>query len=555
MEKRVILALLLSFAIITAYQYFLRKIYPPPPPSKVERIEHKAPVVPPAPRTFPPLPAAEVTQAEKKDIAVEGALYRAVFSTQGAAARSWQLKAYTEEVPDPADPNKKTRVDYELIPHGLPPGQGFFSLGSTDPSLDEKFRKAVYEVSSDPPRQGVVKPPAKLIFRHRGPDFYAEKTFEFSSNGYETRFHWNFHGTNKEVQLDLGPGLGREIPEPAAKAPFPRVAWMADGKVERTEPHKIEGTRHLSGSLEWLGLETKYFLGAVLPQGASRASLAQRTWEEKGPEKRQHRSAVVSLPLSPGTYRIYMGPKDYDILSRVQPSLTQVIDYGFFAFVVRPLLFSLKFIYKYVGNYGLAIIVLTFVLNLLLYPIRHKQMSSMQKMQKLQPKIKAIQEKYKKFKRTDPQRQKMNAEIMELYKAHGVNPLGGCLPLVLQMPILFAFYQLLDSSIELRGAPFLMWIRDLSQKDPLYVAPVLMGATMLWQQRMTPSPAADPVQNKMMMMMPIFFTFLFLNMSAGLNLYFFFSTLFGIGQQLLMQRYAIAHPDEQPKGKSKKKTA
>jgi YidC/Oxa1 family membrane protein insertase len=250
-------------------------------------------------------------------------------------------------------------------------------------------------------------------------------------------------------------------------------------------------------------------------------------------------------------YQLYLGPKVQILLETVRGAdLSGVIDYGMFWFLVRPLLASLKWIHTYVRNYGLAIILLTLLLTLLLFPIRLKQMVSMKKMQVVQPKVKEIQERYKRYKKTDPKRGEMNQEIMALYKEHNVNPLGGCLPLILQMPLLFAFYQLLAASIELRQAPFIAWIQDLSQKDPYYILPIVMGVTMLISQKMTPmAPGADPTQAKMMMIMPAIFTLMFLNVSSGLNLYFLCSNIFQIGFQKAAERWV---GDSKPAVKSRR---
>jgi YidC/Oxa1 family membrane protein insertase len=248
----------------------------------------------------------------------------------------------------------------------------------------------------------------------------------------------------------------------------------------------------------------------------------------------------VTLPVSgDGNFQMYLGPKAPASLEAVRSAdLSGVIDYGMFSFLVRPLLFSLKWIEQYVHNYGLAIIILTLLLTLLLFPFRLKQMVSMKKMQAIQPKVKEIQEKYKRYKKTDPKRAEMNQELMALYREHNVNPLGGCVPLILQMPLLFAFYQLLAQSIELRQAPFLLWIHDLSAKDPYYVLPIVMGVTMLISQKMTPmAPGTDPTQAKMMLVMPAIFTVMFLNVSSGLNLYFLCSNIFQIGFQKIAERW------------------
>jgi YidC/Oxa1 family membrane protein insertase len=227
-----------------------------------------------------------------------------------------------------------------------------------------------------------------------------------------------------------------------------------------------------------------------------------------------------------------MGPKDLDALRAVDPELTGAIDFGIFRFLVVPLLQALKWINGYLGNYGWSIVVLTIFVNALIFPLRHRSMVSMRKMQALQPEVKAIQERYAKYKITDPERQKMNQEMMALYKQRGVNPASGCVPMLLTMPVLFAFYSMLSGSIELRGAYFFGWLTDLSVRDPYYITPVLMGGTMFWQQRMMPT-TADPVQAKIFLFMPIIFTTFFLWAPSGLVVYWFVSNLMAIGQQYL----------------------
>jgi YidC/Oxa1 family membrane protein insertase len=236
---------------------------------------------------------------------------------------------------------------------------------------------------------------------------------------------------------------------------------------------------------------------------------------------------------------MYLGPKKQSDLEAVKTAdITGVINYGMFSIIVYPLLFSLRWIYQFVHNYGYSIILLTLGLSLLLFPFRLKQMLSMKKMQVVQPKVKAIQEKYRRYKKTDPKRAEMNQEIMALYKEHNVNPLGGCVPLLLQFPLLLAFYSLLANSIELRQAPFMWWLHDLSAKDPYYVLPIIMGITMFISQKMTPmTPGTDPTQAKMMMVMPVVLTVMFFNVSSGLNLYFLCSNIFQVAFQKITERW------------------
>jgi len=221
---------------------------------------------------------------------------------------------------------------------------------------------------------------------------------------------------------------------------------------------------------------------------------------------------IVSAEILEGknSFELFLGAKDYDFLRKNKPELVEIISFGFFSFIAKPLLWILKGINGLVGNWGFSIIILTFLLRIVLYPINHKQIVSMKKMQKVQPKIEAIRKKYKNAIKDMDERAKMNQEIMEVYKKEGINPLGGCLPLAIQIPILWAFYSMLTSAIELRNSPFIFWIKDLSSKDPYYITPILMGIGMLWQQKMTPTQGTGS-QKFLMNMMPIFFTFLFLN--------------------------------------------
>ena len=231
----------------------------------------------------------------------------------------------------------------------------------------------------------------------------------------------------------------------------------------------------------------------------------------------------------------FAGPKDFDVLAAVDRDLVRAIDFGMFAFLVVPLLRALKWVNVYVGNYGWSIVLLTVIINVVMFPLRHKSVVSMRRMQEIQPEVKAIQDRYANLKMTDPARQKMNTEMMALYKERGVNPASGCVPMLLTLPVLFAFYAMLSVAIELRGAPFIWWIKDLSVYDPLFITPILMGATQFVQTKMTPS-TADPTQQRVMLLMPLVFMFMFIWAPSGLVLYWTVSNLWAIGQQALTNR-------------------
>ncbi len=289
-------------------------------------------------------------------------------------------------------------------------------------------------------------------------------------------------------------------------------------EVERSN---IDDEESYDGSMKWFGVDYHYHLFATVLDKKT-VTMAKIKSENLGVK-------VVESTTNLSGYTVY-SQKSYDDLNTLGDNLHLSIDFGVFGIIAVPILKGLQFFYKYVPNYGFAIILITLFIRTLLFPLQYKSFKSMKKMQKLQPELAKVKEKYG----DDPQR--MQKETMELFKRNGANPMGGCLPLLLQMPVFFAFYQVLFNSVELLGAPFILWIHDLSAKDPYYVLPVLMGAAMFGQTKLNPSTTADPTQQKMMMFMPLIFTFFMKDLPAGLNLYIFVSTLFGIAQQLFVYK-------------------
>jgi YidC/Oxa1 family membrane protein insertase len=312
--------------------------------------------------------------------------------------------------------------------------------------------------------------------------------------------------------------------------------FYKDEEVTRLPPGSIRTDAAHAGTFRYVGMDDHYFLGVLLP-GNQSVRADYRVVPIPGSEEgRELVSYTVRFDTKPSEVRAFLGPKDFDMLAATDRELVRTINFGFFAFLAVPLLHALQWVHGYVGNYGWAIVILTVIINVLIFPLRHKSVVSMRKLQALQPQVKAIQERYKQLKVTDPARQKMNTELMNLYREKGVNPASGCVPMVFTFPILFAFYALLSQAIELRGAPFMLWIKDLSVHDPYYVTPLLMGATMILQQRMTPTTGMDPVQQKMMTMMPVMFTVFFLWVPSGLVVYWLLSNVWTIGQQFLTNK-------------------
>jgi YidC/Oxa1 family membrane protein insertase len=295
---------------------------------------------------------------------------------------------------------------------------------------------------------------------------------------------------------------------------------------------KLSEPQSFKEELKWIADEDKYFFASLVPLTTMEEA---KVWKIKD-------SPVIAFKAKSGVnnFILYAGPKEYDVLKALNVGLEHIIDFGFFSIIAVPLFWVLKVFYTLTGNYGWAIVLLTIVVRIPFIPLVNKSQKSMKKMQQIQPKVAEIREKYKK----DPQR--MQKEMMDIYKTHKVNPLGGCLPMVLQIPVFFALYKILLIAIELRNAPFMFWIKDLSAPDTLFghiplwfpmiggfavgPLPILMGATMIIQQKMTPT-SLDPTQNKMMMFMPVIFTFLFLNFASGLVIYWLMNNIFSIAQQ------------------------
>jgi YidC/Oxa1 family membrane protein insertase len=309
-----------------------------------------------------------------------------------------------------------------------------------------------------------------------------------------------------------------------------------DVDVYRASPADVPERPSYEGQFDFAGVDNHYFLAVALPGAQpSRVDYRPLSVAEVAHDLVEFE---ITLESGRGELPFYVGPKDFDLLQAVHPDLVRAIDFGFLSAIVVPLHRTLKWIHGFVGNYGWSIILLTVLINIVIFPLRHKSVVSMRKMQELQPEMKAIQARYANLKATDPGKQKMNQEVMELYRRHGANPASGCLPMLLTMPILIAFYRLLSMAVELRGAPFLGWISDLSVQDPFYVTPVIMGASMVYQQRLQPAGAASPEQQKMMMFMPVIFTVMFLWAPSGLVLYWMTSNILGIGQTVVTNRIA-----------------
>lgn len=388
----------------------------------------------------------------------------------------------------------------------------------------------------------------RVTYRWRGSDLEVMKTYRFQPASYLVDLEItirNLGQTPLHGHVQAAWTLQNTAQRQSGFLSFlrgPPNVWggiyYKDGKVVRVGPQTAKHAESAAGRVYWGGVENRYYLAALLPRSQSADGQAEVTSQPLAQVgTNQIRTAVAGSPvtIAPGqtvteSFSLYGGPKQLESLKSAGLHLDQAINYGWFGFAALPLLYLLKFFYTVVHNYGVAIILLTLFIKLLLHPINKRSMQSMKKMQALQPRIKELREKYK----SDAQR--LNAETMQLFRSYGVNPMGGCLPMVLQIPVYIALYKVLWNAIELYRAPFFWFYRDLSAPDPYFITPVLLGISFFLQQKLTPSPTADPAQQKIMMVMPVMFTAFMVFLPVGLVIYIFVNTAFTVLQQWLMNR-------------------
>jgi YidC/Oxa1 family membrane protein insertase len=550
MERRIFLAVILGALVMYGWQ----ALFMPPPsaPTPARTAAADAPAVtnpatpaPPSTGAAATTPAAAVAPAaapvkgepSEREIVVETAAAEIVMTNRGARVLHWRLKDYQ-------DPSGQ-RVD--LIPANVPADQPRpFALRADDPQLTARLNESLYQVSGDTGgRIDAQSSAATVAFEFEdAAGLRARKEFRFEPR-HVVLFTADIRNGETAVNptIEWGPGLGDLGAASSGGSYFtgnavqpPQAVFHRDGDVERFRADAVTSQPVHEGQFRFAGIDDHYFIAALVNPGQARLEFRSALLPVAGSDTPiQFVSGAYRLPQPPRELKLYVGPKQFDVLRQVDGEFVRAIDFGIFAWMVVPLLSALKWLYGFLGNYGWAIVVLTILLNLVLFYPRHRSVVAMRKMQQIQPEMKAIQERYANLKATDPAKQKMNTEIMNLYRERGVNPASGCVPMLLTMPVLLAFYSLLAMSIELRGAPFAGWIRDLSAPDPYFVIPLLMGVTMFWQQKITPT-SADPTQQRIMMIMPIMFTAMMAFSPSGVVLYWTVSQVWAIGQQYLTNR-------------------
>ena len=557
--KRLVLAVALSVVLLLLWN----KLFPPPqrpPPQAPAPAELSAPAQPTESRPAdaqdetPEAPAVEALMASAVEkVVIENDLYEVVLTNRGGCTESWKLRQHTTS----------DGLPLELLPrfegdHQLP-----LSIDLDDAALADELNRALFRVE----RSSLGRGGEKVVFNWSdGRGLSARKEFVFRQGDYlvDLKLDVIDRGRRLDARISLGPGFSAQESDESRSNYYyaSQAVWNLGGEVTRLKRGKLtKQDDGFQGRLYWVGLEDQFFAALLLP-GEDRARVRWRSAEllpsdPQAKEAKAQREPILSVSVPAAGAQLYVGPKQYKLLRRISagPGISQgrelekavwFSSQGWLAWIVKHIYLGLLWIHDHiVGNYGMAIVLATMVLRTVLFPVNQYSMVAMKKsqlqMSRLQPKVKSIRNKYKKSKDAQS-RAKMNQETMDLYKREGVNPMGGltgCLPLLAQFPILIGFYNMLTVAVELRGAPFFGWIRDLSVPDPYWVTPLLMGATMFIQQRMAMSKVKDPQQlqqQRIMMFMPFMFMFICFQMPAGLVLYWFVNNVLGMGQQWLVNR-------------------
>jgi YidC/Oxa1 family membrane protein insertase len=544
---RTFLAIIISFVILVGYQYFFVGFGPAEAPQENIIVQTDTAASDTPVKEKAGISAATVVASssvavksmgrpdrDARTVTVDTDLYTASLSEDGGTIKSFILKDYKETLDADSLGMELVKVDG---------AEGFpleFSWGSVAPAstfYDAGGHNVDFRGNT-----------GSLVMKGRGNGLEIERNYTFSKDSYLMELSVRVKNVSSGV-LQGAAALhqsNRPFREkgPGSQLLFIGPAYYMNESLTEVDSDSYEaGPSTINGQMDWAGYEGTYFICAILPQNESARSMTVASFGEDG-IKMQMNSDLDTL--QPGeekvyTYKLFFGPKKLDVLKSVGSNLHKALNFGWFDVIAQPTLYLLNFFYGIFKNYGIAIIMVTVIFKAIFWPITQKGLKSMKNMQKLQPKMAKLKEKYK----GDPT--KMNQEVMNLYKTYKVNPLGGCLPMVLQIPVFFALYKVLLMCIELRHAPFMLWITDLSAPDRLpigidipYVGGIpvltlLMGASMFLQQKMTPT-TADPTQAKIMMFLPVLFTFMFVNFASGLVLYWFVNNLLAIFQQHMINR-------------------
>jgi YidC/Oxa1 family membrane protein insertase len=555
-DSRSFLVFALVFLVmLLALQYFRPKKPEPQPAEQKQQQNTAAPAPSPAgmgndsnaaaatKNTTDASTVPAVTAAAEQTTTVENENYRIVFTNRGAQVKSWVLKRYRDDNGKPLDlvnPETSAKFGYPL------------SLYSYDAGLRQRLATALYV----PSKTGNLTAPGELTFDYASGGLVVKKSFSFDATYV---LHVTVSLTNSGSPLSTFLTWPAGIGDQNTLAAFSKAQFdiSQNGKFEKTDPKKVSGGATLNGPFDYAGISDLYFGAIFLPDQPEQTSVVSLNNQWSIPkDPKQPKGATEPVPLlgvavgsmsTPVSLRVFAGPKVISVLSSVKAmsangtetgaNLEPILNFGWFGWVAKPLFVALRFTYDHiVPNWGWSILILTLVINLLMLPTRITMMKSALKMQRIQPEMQQIKEKYKKYKATDPRRLDMNKEIMELQRREGVNMFGGCLPMLIQYPLLYGFYSMLMNVIELRQAHW-YWLHDLAAPDPLHILPIFVILTMFTTSYLSPSPGVDPAQQKMMaFMMPLMFGFIMLNIGSGVALYWAAGNLITTVVQVIMNR-------------------
>lgn len=537
-QRRMLLAAVLSAVAMGAYVYFSPRPEPPEPPPIA--VEESAPATEPAPADAADAPVLTVPSdqlieaAREETVIVETDTFRVELTNRGATVEHWILKNYNDADGNPLD----------LVHQGGAERFGRpFSIVRVGGETFEDADDALFSVNPGP---AVRRAPETVVFEYAKDGLGIRKSFNFQAEGHVVQVDTEVTegGRTQRHLIAWGGGFGDTAQ--AGNAAHSETFLYRDGDIEHT-PAAEAGEERIShsGPFPFVGIADLFFAAAAIPEPGDEIRIETSAVDivpvgaEAGDTQQFAAAAFGGEPRN--RLRLYVGPKSERSLAQVEGvgnAFRQIVDFGFFGFIAEPLFAMLRWVYgNIVSNWGWSIVIVTVFINTILFPLKFKSTKSMRKMQQLQPLIKQINNKYKGVGLRDPRKAKQNEELQALYKKHGANPIGGCLPLLLQMPFFFAFYKLLTVAIEMRQAEWL-WVTDLSNPETLAIRilPLAMVATQFWSQALTPTPTADATQARIMKFMPLVFGFIFYQFQAGLVLYWLTSNCVGIGQQLILNR-------------------
>jgi YidC/Oxa1 family membrane protein insertase len=557
-QARLLIAIVLSLAVFLVWNYFF--VEPQMPPQKDDQQlrtnaqnSQEKPAVKPQKESIRSdskgsndiisnnIKSLPDTKGEPaRTITIDNSKYTVKISEEGAGIVSFALKEYFENIKPDAKRKELLTQQQDLNSMAL-----FFENQSLK-NLD----KPKFHAMTDSEKIKIKNQKFQLSFiKNTAEGIQIKKTFTFQPESYLIDLDVIIQNNSNNIlsdQLGLRLSNSRDVSKNSSSYAFEGPSALVDEKLKQVKIKKDNPPDIIKGKIQWIALEDRYFMTSLIAKEPFKSSMRIKIDQGKllneyiGPKFEIGNGSSKHFK-----YAIFFGPKKQDLLEKLNYSLSQVIHFGFFDFLAKPFLWFLNFIFSIIPNYGVSIIILTILTKILLWPLGNKSYKSMNQMKRLQPLMQEIREKYKNDKT------KMNQEMMGLYRTYKINPLGGCLPMILQIPVFFALYRMLYQAIELRHAPFIWWINDLSAPDRLFhfdfsipmmqppygipVLTIIMGASMLLQQKMSPPPG-DPTQAKMMMIMPIVFTFIFINFSSGLVLYWLINNLLSIGQQYYIQK-------------------